>query len=72
MASMKPIYVKICPVCGSTDTRNESTDMYIVDVCKNCGIRLPSFFEVEESEIEHFREQIKKNNSKSFSSDKKK
>jgi len=59
---MKPVYVKICPVCGSTEVRNESTDAYIVDVCKKCGFRLPAFFEVEESGVEDFRKELEKRN----------
>lgn len=59
---MKKNYVKICPVCGSTDIRNEATDMYIVDVCKKCGLRLPAFIEVEEDGVEEFRKELEKNN----------
>jgi hypothetical protein len=64
----KENYIKICPKCESTDIAI-NTDMFtgqggafFSDYCKNCNYGYPygSFFpEIEESEVETFRKELK-------------
>ncbi len=44
-------YVKICPMCKSTDVRFEASDAGVFDVCKKCGFRMGSFPEIEDKKV---------------------
>ena len=63
----KQNYKKICPKCGSTDiipwTKYGLTEgELLIDYCKNCYYGHPNggfFPEVEESQIEEFRDELK-------------
>ncbi|MCK5138210.1 MAG: hypothetical protein KAK00_04585 [Nanoarchaeota archaeon] len=56
-------YIKICPKCGSTDTKipNAGLDMKMIlaDKCLNCDF-IGNFPEVESDKIEEFKDKIKK------------
>ena len=54
-------YVKICPLCGSTNiTHRIIGEALIRDKCKTCGHDDYSFPEVTKTKIKEFREKIKK------------
>lgn len=68
---MKKKYVKVCPNCGSTNIGFEAEGVSPnLDFCKDCGLgkigKIPSspiglFLEVNESELDNFRTELKKN-----------
>ena len=55
-------YIKICPKCGSTNTKMPPAGMDIKltkpDYCKDCG-NIGIFPEVEEDKVKEFRKKIK-------------
>ena len=66
MTKINKHYYKICPRCGSHNVTFNDQGMGIGpmgDKCYDCGFGregLATFPEVEEKEVEHFREQVKK------------
>lgn len=56
-------YTKICPQCGSTDTKIPKAGldirMTMKDMCQECG-NIGNFPEVETGKIEDFRKKLKK------------
>lgn len=68
---MKDKFVKVCPRCGSTNIISEYSGHQPRDACGDCGLHrymgtlLPEktfapILEIKDSELENFREQLKK------------
>jgi len=54
-------FVKICPKCGSTNIMVEGFK-YTLDSCNDCGFQIQNFPEIEITEIEEFKKQLKDDN----------
>ena len=67
----KEKYLRICPICGSTDTSYDlsthaaatrfSTSIY---KCNECGYSAQAFPEMDEKTIKEFRKELKKKTNK--------
>lgn len=56
----KENYVKVCPLCGSTNITHRIVGYGTTLVCKDCRYENTFFPEVEDSKVEEFKKNLKK------------
>ncbi len=56
--------IKICPKCGSENISFDSNYIEIWEICRECGLKMPKFPEIDPSQAESLRSELKRQGKK--------